>query len=94
MMFQIEYLINESFFKTNEHITNSINPKYIKGSFLIDRRFMQWFTHTHTYIYERLLITHWSCHKTCTKLFLFIYSYYVNNLQIIVKCYFACIMFL
>jgi len=51
MMFQIEYLINESFLKTNEHITNLINPKYIKWSFLIDRRFMQWFTHTHTHIY-------------------------------------------
>jgi hypothetical protein len=51
MMFQIEYLINESLKKTNEQITNLINYEYIKGSFLINRRFMQRFIYIYIYIY-------------------------------------------
>ncbi len=40
-IFQIEFLINEFFKKTNENILNLIHHEYIQVSFLFNKHFMQ-----------------------------------------------------
>jgi hypothetical protein len=100
MMFQIEFVINE-FSKTSEKITNLIHHEYIERSFLLSRLFMPRTFCTfmieklgllNMRSFQKIVSNHWFCQKICTKLFYFIYSYYVGNFITMIKWHFACIM--